>query len=574
MRLASESKPGGEAAASPSDGRPKPAASTRAPDGDVADTRQDAPDADSAVRFDGVRLRGAVEWILALAPTVVLVVYWCIVGRVERVSILEDDAFYYLGVARSLAEGHGSTFAGSIMTNGYHPLWLALLVPVTWLVQDAELVVLAVVLVHGVLWAASVRETFRIGRAVGSWHGAAAAVAAYATLAVMTGHLAFNGMESALVLYLFLVLMRMGVTNGPERSTRVDLRMGILLALICLTRLDAVFGAIPVALVLLLDARPSGRALVRRAVALGAPTAVALAAYVAMNEIVFGTATPVSGQTKALGAPGDNIQQLWGFLKLGQLEGRRLWLGAAGLVIVGLALVTMRWRASRPLSRLMAMTLALVVGQAVLVAYLVTSTSFVFPFSWYHYQLALFALGGTVVLGSWSVERFGSPARLACLGVAALVVVAAVAEAVVRFNEPKRSAVFAAADFVDAEVPDDAMLAMGDRAGYFGYLAERPLLHLEGLVADADFLHQVEDGEALARMNDEDVTYYITNAGLGRRVEIDGEPCARFVEPPYTFGPTFEVTVCLDDLVFGEVDEDGGKALTVWRYRPELNPTR
>ena len=77
-----------------------------------------------------------------------------------------------------------------------------------------------------------------------------------------------------------------------------------------------------------------------------------------MNEIVFGTATPVSGQTKALGAPGDNIQQLWGFLKLGQLEGRRLWLGAAGLVIVALALITMRWRASRPLSRLMAMTLA------------------------------------------------------------------------------------------------------------------------------------------------------------------------------------------------------------------------
>ena len=219
MRLASESKPGGEAAASPSNGRPKPAASTRAPEGEVADERQDAPDADIAVRFDGVRLRGAVEWILALAPTVVLIVYWCSVGRVERVSILEDDAFYYLGVARSLAEGHGSTFAGSIMTNGYHPLWLALLVPVTWLVQDAELLVLAVLVVHGVLWAASVREIFRIGRAVGSWHGAAAAVAAYATLAVMTGHLAFNGMESALVLYLFLVLMRLGVTNGPDRST-------------------------------------------------------------------------------------------------------------------------------------------------------------------------------------------------------------------------------------------------------------------------------------------------------------------------------------------------------------------
>jgi hypothetical protein len=516
--------------------------------------------------------RLVVEWVLALAPTTVLLVYWASVGRIERVSMLEDDAFYYFGVARSIAEGHGSTFAGSIMTNGYHPLWLVVLVPVTWVARSADLLVLSVLLLNGVLWAGSVREAFRIGRAVGSWHGAAAGIAVYSVLAVMTGHLAFNGMESALVLYLFLLLIRLGLTGGRDRGLRGDLRLGIVLALICLTRLDAAFGAIPVALVLLVDGRPTWREMLRRAVALGAPTAVALGAYLAINELVFGTATPVSGQTKALGAPGDNIDQLWGFLQLGQFEGRRLWLGAAGLAIVTLAVITRRWRATRPLGRLMAMTLALVVGQVILVTYLVLSTSFMASFAWYHYQVALFAFGGIVLLASWSIERVGSPARVVCLGLAGLVVVASVAEAVVKYREPKRVAAFAAADFVDAELPDDAMIAMGDRAGYFGYLARRPLLHLEGLVADADFLHQVERGNALERMNDEGVDYYVTNARQGLPILIDGRRCWRFVEPPYTFGPTFEVTVCGEDLVFLAPDEDGGKPLSLWRYRPELNP--
>jgi len=35
-----------------------------------------------------------------------------------------DDAYYYLGIARNLVDGHGSTFDQINLTNGYHPLWL------------------------------------------------------------------------------------------------------------------------------------------------------------------------------------------------------------------------------------------------------------------------------------------------------------------------------------------------------------------------------------------------------------------------------------------------------------------
>ena len=42
-------------------------------------------------------------------------------------GLFEDDAYFYLQIARNIAEGQGSTFDGIATTNGYHPLWMAAL---------------------------------------------------------------------------------------------------------------------------------------------------------------------------------------------------------------------------------------------------------------------------------------------------------------------------------------------------------------------------------------------------------------------------------------------------------------
>ncbi len=41
---------------------------------------------------------------------------------------LDDDAYYYTVIARNIAQSGLSTFDGQTLTNGYHPLWLGLLV--------------------------------------------------------------------------------------------------------------------------------------------------------------------------------------------------------------------------------------------------------------------------------------------------------------------------------------------------------------------------------------------------------------------------------------------------------------
>jgi len=46
-------------------------------------------------------------------------------------AFYEDDSFYYLRIAQQIAAGHHSTFDGTHLTNGYHPLWMLVLVALT-----------------------------------------------------------------------------------------------------------------------------------------------------------------------------------------------------------------------------------------------------------------------------------------------------------------------------------------------------------------------------------------------------------------------------------------------------------
>lgn len=44
-------------------------------------------------------------------------------------NLIPDDSFYYFKTAQNIALGHGSTFDGVHSANGYHPLWMVLILP-------------------------------------------------------------------------------------------------------------------------------------------------------------------------------------------------------------------------------------------------------------------------------------------------------------------------------------------------------------------------------------------------------------------------------------------------------------
>jgi len=165
-----------------------------------------------------------------------------------------DDAYYYFKVARNITEGHGSTFDGIDMTNGYHPLWMLVCIPIFALARfDLILPLRVLLLVMSGLSVATAILLYRlIGRIFIPALGAAAAL-----FWVFNPHifatLYQNGLESGIAAF-FVVLLIYKLYEF-ERSWRKDQvskkQIAILAGIAMLTmfsRLDLVFFAFLVGL--------------------------------------------------------------------------------------------------------------------------------------------------------------------------------------------------------------------------------------------------------------------------------------------------------------------------------------
>ncbi len=74
-----------------------------------------------------------------------------------------DDAYYYFKVAQNITAGLGSTFDGINPTNGYHPLWLLVCIPIFLLAHfDLILPLRLLLLVQGGLSAATALLIYRL----------------------------------------------------------------------------------------------------------------------------------------------------------------------------------------------------------------------------------------------------------------------------------------------------------------------------------------------------------------------------------------------------------------------------
>jgi len=96
-----------------------------------------------------------------------------------REWFIRDDAFFYFKVAQNISEGRGSTLDGVNPTNGYHPLWMIVCIPIFALARfDIILPLRIMVIVSGAISAATGVLLYRlIGRTLS--HPAAMLGAAY-----------------------------------------------------------------------------------------------------------------------------------------------------------------------------------------------------------------------------------------------------------------------------------------------------------------------------------------------------------------------------------------------------------
>jgi hypothetical protein len=160
-----------------------------------------------------------------------------------------DDAYYYFKVAQNISEGHGSTFDGVNPTNGYHPLWTLVCVPVFALARfDLILPLRVLIILLAGLRAATSILLYRLLRNVIAWPIAMLAALYWAFDYAIHVNAYQQGLETGLAAFCLVLLLFLlqrferDRKTAPAKGKQIVL-LAIAAILVTFSRLDMVFLA-------------------------------------------------------------------------------------------------------------------------------------------------------------------------------------------------------------------------------------------------------------------------------------------------------------------------------------------
>ena len=539
-------------------------------------------DVDAYANRGASRVEPTLEWVaanattlsrLAAAITSALVaapfLFHIIAGSRAFLGLFEDDYYYYATIADRLVAQGRLTYDGLTTTNGFHPLWfvgIAALRAVFGRFGDAFYIALTVVAF------ASMVVTFELGRRFARALGASPALSSgiAAVYAFGTAKLLSNGMECVVAVPLFIWL-HLVLANTRVVTPRRALLIGFVASLAILARLDiALF--VPLMIVgYVAVARPPIIHAVRVLPAFCAG-GILVPLYAAANALIVGTPFPVSALAKRMVTePGFSLSYARGvafWTVYGSTVAVVLPLGLLALVL----LVRDRPR-ERSASRMVG-------GLSIVYAFGFFGLNALpgwILFSWYAFPLAPALIASLVFI----CERWRGLLNLRLqLAVATIVVILGPALSIRYYIEhgPEWSTsdntlLALSYDLADRMKDREGLIAMGAIAGVVGYVTEKPILQVEGLVADRRMVEHLrrEDhlGDVLreygadylvvslasARPEKRDGCYLVTQPSAewaGTRTakmrgEICSEPIAHFFTPassnPWSQFPTLETLV-------------------------------
>ena len=402
----------------------------------------------------------------------------------------QDDFFYYLKVAQNIAEHGRSTFNGLQLTNGYHPLWMLLLVALCFVFHGAAFFVA----LQAISLAAAVITFLLFRRILTACSSSRFATVGALALGMASLQLMRYGMEVTLTLPLAACFLWMLIRTGPPRTAAALAAMGLVASLAVLSRLDAAL-LIALCCLAMLPAVVRGGNGLRLSAAFLAGMLPLLLLYVVVQYRVFHLLTPVSGLAKQM-KPGHMLSPAtWESLLPG--DRFRLWVVAPQLVLLALGwgawfLRPTQGEASRP-QAVFLRRIALAMALFPLVHWTALSIlSDWYLWAWYFYSLTLGCTGACMLLTmarTRPVAQYLYGAMALVLGVYSVAYVVAGPNSVVILESSAK-----VANFMD-EHPGVWM--MGDQAGTTGYLSHQPIIQTEGLVMDRDFLVAMRQGTPL-----------------------------------------------------------------------------
>jgi hypothetical protein len=402
-------------------------------------------------------------------------------------------------------------------TNGFHPLWMLLLLPIYFAAgADPEtalrwsfVLVAAVAAITALL---AFRAFLRLSGRTAAWVGVGLLLQPFAFYPLV------NGLETGiLVLFLFLLIERTLALDllAVPATLRRDFLLGTLLGLTFLARLDSVF-LLP-GLVVVLGVRalraPAGAtaalgAVFAKLVRIGAGFALLAMPYLAWNFLTFGHLVPISGAIKST-APTVSFEPsrlhtfhtLYGLLQV--------LAGAAALLLIAL-LGRMRNATQKGAAPAVGSAVPLLVmlgiGNLLHLAY---SLLFVaWGGNWWHHASYLPGTLACLTLAfAMAAERMRRPGWLTA-AVAGLLVVAAVVgvQEEGRRRGTHRDQWLASARWARDHLPAGSVVGMTD-CGIFAYFSQRPTMNLDGIINGYAYQDALRDHHLTAFLGSCHVTH-------------------------------------------------------------------
>lgn len=219
-------------------------------------------------------------------------------------DVVSDDAYYYFEIARNAARGEGFSFDSVEPTNGFHPLWAWLLVPIYFVFDSSVwLPIRAAQLLSAAFAAGTALLLQRLFARHGCRRGGELAACAW-LFNPFTLVLAFRGLETALSV--FVLTLSIDALDRVRAAARADPRelawLGLTVGLAVLARTENALWALAVGLALIPTGRSSTRRrfgeLGRRIAPVGLAAGLTVLPWIAWSLATFGTIVQTSGLAK------------------------------------------------------------------------------------------------------------------------------------------------------------------------------------------------------------------------------------------------------------------------------------
>lgn len=470
-----------------------------------------------------------------------------------------DDAYYYLVIARNWIATGRSTFDGSSLTNGYHPLWMGFLILQFKFLSQSLLLTRCLEYAFAVIGLIAALYTVRPRTIVSAliftlvFYGIAADIG-------------LNGMETSPFIAFFCVLAALLASNRDQTGSSpslLGLRDGLIAVGAIAARLDSAVFVIPIVLL----ARTPRR---RKSVTFATILFLGLI-YAAINKHYFGAAMPVSGDIKSLGGLQVN-HALLSAIAQNPLSGLSRWflLIPAFAVLTAVLLTSDSEKAERP------MLLAFLIGTAIFLLRLLFFSSWqIWP--WYDYPVLIGLLACAPSLIGIIESRFGlvlerPPLRYAFVGLIAVGLVVSTVRA--RHIAPDRMGYFVANHEALSEFAgtlNHHTIAMGDRAGNFAFQYDGKTEQTEGLVNDIAYFRVLKARQnvlpTLCARGVNVIASYEHDLGNYQTYEVEPirPQLSQYTVPPITVRRQDEIGKYSNLHIFDDHAGSGNNVLYFWR---------